>query len=294
MSRGLLDMVIAALCFSVMGVLVKFVGQSIPSNEVVFFRSVVGLILSVWMIRRHGLSPWGVNKPILILRGLLGFSGLLCFFYALTKLPLADAAVIMSTNPIWTAILAAVFLRERLSPRVLLASVAAFIGVTMVARPDFLFGEATSGTGLPLFAVAIALLGAVSAAGAYVCVRQLRRTDHALVVILFFPLIAAPGSIPTMWDNAVWPDAGQWLLLIAIGVVVQIAQVFLTRGLHSEPAGRATAVSYVQVVFAYLWGLLLFNEVPTPLSIGGAVLIVASAMWVALERAKRPVVADAS
>ncbi len=276
---GLRYMVLAAFFFSLMGLLVKLAGQRLPSAELVLARSVVALVLSYGMLRRADVAPWGHRKGLLVFRGLAGFMGLLCIFYALTKLPLADATVLQYTNPVFTAILAALFLKEAMDRREALGLVFSLGGVVLVAQPSFLFGVATDS--LDLFAVGIALLGAVFAAIAYVTVRQLRKTEHHLVVVFYFPLVATPASVPVMIPDALWPTPLEWLLLLGIGVVTQIAQVYLTKGLHTEKAGRAMSMSYVQIVFAAIWGFLFFSEVPDPLSIVGALLVVAGTVVVA-------------
>jgi drug/metabolite transporter (DMT)-like permease len=84
-----------------------------------------------------------------------------------------------------------------------------------------------------------------------------------------------------MWGRAVWPSPLQWVLLGAVGVVTLVAQVFLTRGLHLERAGRAMSISYVQVVFAALWGIAFFGEIPDAAGVAGAVLVFAGTLLVA-------------
>ena len=265
-------MALAAFFFSLMSLLVKVAGQRLPSSEVVMGRSVVSLLISYVMVRRAGLAPWGRRKGLLTLRGLVGFGGLLCFFYAIPRLPLADVTVIQFTNPVFTALLAALFLRERLTGMVLVSIVVSMFGVTLVAQPSFLFGEAARA--LDITAVVVALAGAVFAALAYTVVRKLRETEDPLVVVFYLPLVSVPACIPIMAPVAVWPTASEWLLLIGIGVLTQIAQVFLTNGLHKEQAGRATSVSYLQILFAALWGMSFFGEIPDLLSVVGALLVV--------------------
>src|SRR5215217_7502782 len=96
------DMVLAAFCFSVMSMLVKLVGARLPSQEVVFVRAAVSLAVAYVLVRRARPGNWGNRKGLLVLRGLMGFAALSCFFYALIHLPLADATVIQYTNPVWT------------------------------------------------------------------------------------------------------------------------------------------------------------------------------------------------
>jgi drug/metabolite transporter (DMT)-like permease len=278
-STGLRYMVLAAFFFSLMGVLVKIAGQRLPSAELVLGRSVVALVLSYGMLRRAGVAPWGRRKGLLAFRGLAGSLSLLCVFYALTKLPLADATVLQYTNPVFTAILAALFLQEIIGGREVIGLLFSLAGVVLVAQPAFLFG--TAADSLDLVAVGVALLGAVLAAMAYATVRKLRETEHHLVVVFYFPLIATPASVPFMASDALWPTPLEWLLLLGIGVSTQIAQVYLTKGLHIEKAGRAMSMSYVQIIFAALWGFFFFSEAPDLLGILGALLVVAGTLVVA-------------
>lgn len=276
---GLRYMVLAAFWFSVMSLLVKVTGQRLSGAQMVLARSVVALALSYAMLRRVEVSPWGNRKGLLVFRGLTGFVGLLCFFYAVPRLPLADVTVIQYTNPVFTALLAALFLREGMGRREILGLLVSLGGVILVAQPSFLFAQAPES--LDLTAVSVALVGAVFAAIAYTTVRKLRETEHHLVIVFYFPLLSIPASVPVMWNDALWPTPLEWLMLAGIGVTAQIGQVYLTRGLEAERAGRAMSMSYIQIVFAALWGLLFFAEVPDALSIVGAMLVVAGTLVVA-------------
>jgi drug/metabolite transporter (DMT)-like permease len=117
-------------------------------------------------------------------------------------------------------------------------------------------------------------------------VRRATRTDHALVIIFYFPLVAVPATVPFAIRTWVWPDLRGWLLLLGLGVATQLGQLFLTHGLARVPAGRATTVGYVQIVFAALLGFVAFGDVPGLSTALGAVLIVA-AMVVLLRRRVR-------
>ncbi len=265
-------MALAAFFFSLMSLLVKIAGQRLPSSELVLGRSVVSLVISWIMLRRARIDPWGTRKGLLTMRGLAGFGGLLCFFYAIPRLPLADVTVIQFTNPVFTALFAALLLREALNRMVVFSIGLSLAGVMLIAQPSFLFGAQASE--LDLTAVGIALAGAVFAAIAYTTVRKLGETEHPLVVVFYFPLISIPACLPFLAPVFVWPTPLEWLMLLGIGVLTQIAQIFLTQGLHLEPAGRATSVSYLQILFAAVWGMLFFSEFPDMLTIVGALLVV--------------------
>jgi drug/metabolite transporter (DMT)-like permease len=277
-SRGLRYMALSAFFFSLMGALVKLAGETLPSQEIVFFRSFLVLIFAYVELRRLEISPWGQNKKLLLVRGTTGFIALSCFYYAVTHLPLADATVIMYSNPVFTGILAALFLGESLSKIEVGGVVLCVVGVVLIAQPSFVFGGDSR---LPIFDVGIAFAGAIAAAISYVIVRQLRRTEEPMVVVFYFPLVATPASIPFAIPDAVLPNWYELGILLAIGVVTHIAQVMMTKGLHLEKAGRATAVSYLQIVFAFILGMLFFDEFPNVLSVVGAVLIVGSTVAIA-------------
>ncbi|MGM0558064.1 MAG: DMT family transporter [Myxococcota bacterium] len=277
-SVGLRYMALSAFFFSVMGALVKLVGETLPSQEIVFFRSLLVLIFAYIELKRLGIPTWGENKKLLVIRGTTGFIALSCFYYAVTHLPLADATVIMYSNPVFTGILAAIFLKESLTKIEVGGVFLSIIGVVLIAQPSFVFGGESR---LDLLDVTIAMGGAIFAAISYVIVRELRRTEQPMVVVFYFPLIATPASIPLALPDAVVPGWYELGLLLAIGVVTHIAQVTMTKGLHLEKAGRATAVSYLQIVFAFILGMLFFDEFPNILSVAGAVLIVGSTVAIA-------------
>ena len=267
-------MVGAAFTFSLMALCVKLAGQTLPSEQLVLFRAGVALVLSWVMLRRRAISPWGTHRGLLALRGLAGFGGLSCYFYAVVHLPLADATVLQYLNPVLTAVLAAVVLGERLRWPEAASIAVSLTGVLLVTRPALLFGGQA---GPDPFASAVALLGAAFSAVAYVTVRKIGTREHPLVIVFWFPLVATPLSLPAVLEVWVWPTAPGWALLLAVGLLTQVAQVLMTRGLQLEPAGRATAVSYLQVVFATLWGVLVFGERPDAWTLCGATLIVSSA-----------------
>ena len=275
-------MFVAAFFFSVMSMLVKLVGERIPSQEIVLARNAFALVITWYLIKNAGISPWGNNRKLLVVRGIFGFCALTCFYWSVTHIPLADATVIQYSNPVFAAILAALILKEPFSRREMLGAFLSLAGVVVLAQPSFLFGGGSRLTALHL---AVALGGAIMSAAAYVTIRELRKTDDALVVVFYFPLIALPASIPTAAPSAVWPVGMEWALLVAIGITTQLGQVYMTKGLHLESTGRATAVSYVQVLFAFVWGMAFFAEPVTVPALLGAVLIVVGTGIVTLKRA---------
>lgn len=278
LATGLRYMVAAAFFFSVMSALVKVAGRRLPSQEMVLARSAMSAALSLWMLKRAGVSPWGERRGLLLVRGVVGFAALSCFFYALVHLPLADATVIQYTNPAFTALLAVWALGERIGVREGVAVLASLTGVVLIARPSFLFGGAAP---LDPLAVGVALAGAVLSAAAYVTVRKLGASEHPLVIVFYFAWISTVGSLPLALPDALWPTATEWVILLGVGVSTQLGQVYLTRGLQLERAGRAMTVGYLQILFAAAWGASFFGEVPGPWSAAGAALIIGGTWLIA-------------
>lgn len=274
-SKGLRYAVVGALSFSVMSAFAKLAGERLPSQEIVFFRAIVVTGLTFLAIRARNLNPWGPKRGLLLLRGLFGYAALSCFLWAVIRLPLADATVIHFTNPVWTALLAAVFLGEILRGWEVILAVIALGGVVMVARPGFLFGDVS---GLDPVAVGAALAGAILSAGAYVAAKKLTQTHDTLVIVFAFAFVSLVGSIPPTLSDFVMPSGGEWLMLLGVGLGAQGGQIYVTKALQVEKAGRVMAVGYLQIVFAAAWGLVLFREIPDGWTALGAGVIIASTL----------------
>lgn len=280
MTTGMRYMAASAFCFSVMSLLVKMAGSRLPSQEVVMARAIVTMILSIVLLRRARVAaPWGNQRGLLTLRGVFGFLALSCFYHSITHLPIADATVIQYTNPVYAGLLAVPFLGERLRRREVLSVVASMAGVMLVMRPAFLFGG--SAHALPPATVMIGLFGAMCSAAAYITVRKLGRTEHPAVIISYFSVISVIASVPVALPGWIWPTAREWLVLVGIGVATQLGQTYLTHGLRMERTGTATATGYLQIVFAALWGVLFFAEVPDAGTLLGAAVIVGSTLALA-------------
>lgn len=269
---GMRYMLLSAFGFAVMSVFVKLASaEGIPVLEIVAARALVSLFLSYADIRRKRITTFGTNKGLLFLRGLVGSFALVCVYYSITHLPLAEATVLQYLYPVITAALALFFLNEKLHWTLVLSIILSFSGVLLIVRPDFLFGELAPE--LSYFAVLSGLLGAFGSAAAYVLVRKLSQVEDPSVIVFYFPLIALPFSLLLLGDDFVVPSLKACGFLIMVGIFTQIGQICLTKALQAETAGRATAFSYAQVVFATLFGWALFDEVPDLWFACGALLI---------------------
>ena len=281
-ARGAAFMVLSGLGFSVMSLCVKLASVELPTMEIVFARSLFMAAVTLALARRLALPVWGHNRRILLARGLTGATALSLLYVGLSRLPLGDAVTIHYTAPVWTALSAAVLLGERLRPGIVAGAAVSLVGVALVAQPSFLFGAAEP---LDAAGVAAVVCGAVLSGLAYTFVRQLRSTDHAYTIIFYLSVVGLAGSLPFALGGWAWPSPQGWALLLGIGVATQVGQIFLTKGLHLLEAARATAIGYVQIVFAFGWGVAVFGDAPGLLALGGALLIVGSTALVAAGRA---------
>jgi drug/metabolite transporter (DMT)-like permease len=266
----------SALFFSLMSLFVKLSGERLPTMQIVLARYVVMLVATTWMVRRAGISVRGTDRRSLIGRSVTGFLALTLFYFAITRLPLGDVTTIHFVSPVFTALIAALALKERTGSKVAIGMGFSLFGVLLVAQPSFLFG----GQGLDQTAVGAGLIAALLSATAYVFVRKLRATDHPYVVIFWFSAIGLVLSLPIAAPSLIMPTPREWLLLLGVGLTTQVAQVFLTRGLHLEAAGKATSIGYLQIIFAFTWGALVFGDMPGLLNLTGAAIIAGSVIAV--------------
>ena len=257
-----------------MTVCVKQLNGRLPVAQIVLIRALISIGLTSVGLRLASVSPWGQQRRLLIARGLLGSVALLCFFEAIARLPLASATVLQYTYPTFTALAALLLLGEQLRRRIGFAVLLGWIGIILVVQPEWLTGGATS---LPLLAVLCGVAGALFTALAYVCVRRLSGSEHPLVIILYFPMISVPLTLPWVLQQGVWPSGSDWVWLLGVGIFTQLGQIWVTEGLGSLPAARATSINYVQVVFAAGWGWLWFSEAIDLWQIcGGALVLLAT------------------
>lgn len=275
-------MLLSALGFALMAACVKAVsGLGIPVLEIVAARAVVSLVISYLDIKRKRLSVWGQNKPLLIARGAVGTLALICVYFSVTRLPLAEAAILQYTYPAFTAVIALWFLKERIQTATIICIVLSIAGLGVMLRPEL---SANAVLALPGLSVMAALLGALGSAVAYVLVRRLSQSEDTSVIIFYFPMIALPVALSLLGTDLVIPSGEALLLLLLVGLFTQVGQVGLTKAMAVEEAGKAAAYSYIQVVFSIILGALFFNELPTLWTWLGGGLIMLGALNNSLRR----------
>jgi drug/metabolite transporter (DMT)-like permease len=250
LSKGVLYMMLATFIFAVMNVLVKFL-PNIPAIEIILFRSIVSFFMSGVTLKMKGIPLLGKNKKILLIRGLAGALALMMFFTTLQEIPLASAVTLMFLGPIFTTLIGIWIVGEKVRPIQWLFFAMSFIGIVMIKGFD------------PRISPFMALLGVGAAffsGVAYNMIRKLKTSEHPLVIIFYFPLVTLPivGIYSAL--NWVQPEGIEWVILIGVGVLTQIAQYFMTIAYQSEELSKVSNINFIGILYALGFGFFLFDE----------------------------------
>lgn len=272
-------MLVAAALFALMGVLVKHLSAHFSPAELVFYRSVFGLV-AIWVMiaatRRQLFAPLATHHlRAHFLRGLAGFVALVLFFYAIARMPLATAVTLNYTAPLFLAALSAWWLHERHGRGLVFAVLLGFVGIVILLRP-----QVQDQAWLPALA---GLVSGMLAAVAYVNVKNLGKLgEPEWRVVFYFTLLATLGGGAWMLLAGFHrPQAADWPWLIGIGVTATLAQLALTRAYHRGRTLIVGSLAYTTVGFSAMYGVVLFDEVlPLPAWIGMAVVALAGVLAV--------------
>ena len=249
---------------------VKNINNRIPIYELVFFRSLISLMITIFIINLKGINPFGENRPLLILRGVLGTLALVCIFYAIRNMPLSISTVIQYTYPIFISIFAGLFIKEKITHNLILALIIGWFGILMILNPNQL---SNINVEIDNFSILIAFIGAICTALAYVTVKKLSFNEDVYVIIGYFPFVSFITLLPIALINWVTPNWNELVWIIGIGIFTQLGQTFLTTGLKNLPASEASSINYLQVLFGSIWGILFFNEIININFLLGAALV---------------------
>jgi len=265
----------AELCFVGMGSLVKLLSENLPSQNVLFFRNLFGLLVLSPLIFKLGVKTLKTDKlKWHFLRSLSGVSAMYCFFYALSELPLADAMLLKISAPLFIPIIAFIWLSEHISLRAIMAIVIGFLGVILVLKP----------TGAVHIASLAGLMGGALAALAKVTIRRISDTEPTSRIVFYFGLISLTISVIPMfwfWQN---PNSREWGLLILLGAFGTFGQLFLTKAYALAPASRIAPFTYSSILFAGIIGWVFWDEIITLLTVSGAFLIILAGILIIQEK----------
>ena len=270
-------MLISALGFALMSALVKEAGLlGIPLLQIIFVRAVISIALSLADIHRAGVHPLGHRRVLLFGRGLSGFLALTGVFYALLHLSMAQATILQYLHPVFTALLAFVFLAERPTAATLASITLSLLGLICMVMP---YWESGASAPASLWPVMAGLGGALGSGIAYTLVRKLVATEHPSVIVLYFPLVCVPGTLFLGGADFVWPTATGWWVLLGVGCFTQVGQLALTKAMQRDAASRVTSLSYLQIIFAAVLGWWVFGEIPTQATVLGGSFILLGAVF---------------
>lgn len=265
--------ILAGFLFSLMAVLAKLLGDRLPSAEIAFARTFLGFLLLTPLLHRAGRSAWRTERLWLhVTRGTVGTLALLCSFYAITNMPLAEATSLSFTKPLFQVLLAALILRETVRAPRWGATILGFVGVLVMLRPS---------AGTIQLAGLVALLGAACVAVVGIALRELAQGERHLTILAYLGLI---GTIVTGIPAAfvfVVPTTLELGVMVAMAVIGIAGQACLIRGYAVGEASALAVYDYARLPFAALFGYLLFAERPDLAALLGALLIALSTLYIA-------------
>ncbi len=259
----------AGLMFALAGMAIKMAGASLSSVEVLFWRNVLSLaILAPWILWRWPRSLRPEHAGLMALRGVAVVASLLCYYYAVKVLPLAEAVLLNFSSPIFVPLLGFLLFRFALDRTVLLAVLIGFLGVALILKPGTEFFQPDA-----LIGLASGALGGLAA----VAVWRMSVEESPVRIAVYFALIgivitAGPALVA---NPSLLPPAEAWPPLIALGLFSTAAHILFARGCLVAPADRVSPLDYTAVFFAAGLGWLIWGEGVDWFVVAGTALIVA-------------------
>jgi hypothetical protein len=281
----MLWMALGGILFSVLNTIARVMTLQMDPYEAQFLRYFCGLIIMLPLLWRDG---WAAYKPVDIKgqfwRGGVHTVGLILWFTALPKIPMADITAIGFTGPIFIMIGAAWFLGEPMRRDRWIAALIGFAGVMVVVLPNL----QGSGGWYNLVMLAASPVFAAS----FLITKALTRYEKPGVIVLWQSITVSIFSIPMAlmhWQN---PTLLQWVAFFATGVLGTAGHYSLTRAFHTADISATQSLRFLDLVWASLMGWLVFSEVPTDSTLLGALVILLSTVWIARREGRRPVLPD--
>jgi drug/metabolite transporter (DMT)-like permease len=263
--RGALWMVGALVSFSIMAVSVRELLRSMGSFEILFIRSFMSLLFLVFLLPSRGLAPLRTRHfGLHVLRNMFHFAGQYAWVYAISMLPLATVFAIEFTMPVWAAVLAMIFLGERLNQGRAVMLVLGVVGVFVMLRP---------GMAVIQPAALVMLLGAFAYASTMVATKRLAGHDSAFAILFYMAVIQLPlGLVPALPQWA-WPGLRDLPWVIALGVVGLSAHYCMTRAFRIADSMVVVPIDFLRLPLIAVVGALLYGEgLEIPIVLGAAVI----------------------
>ena len=262
-STAIFYMIFSVIAFSLMNAVVKGLND-FNAYQIVFFRSIGTLLFTVPLIIKAKIPMLGTNRKLLFLRGLFGVISLTCFFQSLNYLSLGTAVSLRYVSPIFGAIFALFFLKEKIKPIQWVLFLIAFIGVVIIKG----FGADVNSLG-----VIFAILSAVFLGLIFIVIRKIGDRENPLVIINYFMVFAFVfGGIMSInyWKT---PDLTEWLLLLSLGLFGYVGQLYMTKALQASETNVIAPLKYLEVIFMIIIGAFWFDEIYNLWTLLGVFLI---------------------
>ncbi len=273
MSKGVVYMIFSALAFSIQNVIVKELSYTMGTGEIGFFRGFLSALLILGLMKVQHIHFSHCDRGALWFRGIAGGIGMICIFYALRGMPLADVSILSQLSAFFVMLFAALFLKEVLPKGAGLPLVIIVVGACLVVRPwNFASFNVYS-----LFVLA----QSVCAAAAYTTISKLTGSGkhHQYEIVFYFLFCAAVTSAVLMGFDFQMPNIREWGLYIALGIITVIAQIWMTEAYANANPVVVSFVAYIAVFYNALWGFLIFDETLTLMTICGGIGIVGGSMY---------------
>lgn len=270
--KGMLMIIMSAFCFACMNVCIRLAG-ALPSMQKSFFRNLVAAVFAIVIIRRQHISLRVERErwPALAMRCIFGTMGILCNFYAVDHLLVADASILNKLSPFFAILFSWLLLKEKINLVQAGGVALAFAGCLFVVKPGF---ENTA-----LFPAMIGVCGGLGAGIAYTMVRVLG--THGVkgpVIVFYFSFFSCLAVLPWFVINYTPMTAMQLGTLLLTGLFAAGGQFFITAAYTYAPARKISVFDYSQVIFATLLGFIVFGEIPDFYSFIGYGLIIAASL----------------
>lgn len=277
--QGPLYMVAAALGFSVMNLLIRETSSELDPLQIAFFRNLFAVLaMAPWLLRAGVAKTFATRHfKLHVGRALVGFAAMVCWFYSIALLPLAEATALNFTVPLFATVGAALILREVVRARRWSATIVGFLGVLIILQPGFRSVETV---------MLLPVLAAVFMAGATLMIKRLSGLDAPMTIVLYMNvLLTGVSLIPAIlvWR---WPDWEAWAYLLLLGAVGAIAQIWVVCAYRRADASAILPFDYARLPFIALLAYLVFGEVPDVWTWVGGAVIAASAVYIAHREAQ--------
>jgi drug/metabolite transporter (DMT)-like permease len=272
-ARAALLMLGSTLFFGAMAIMIRIASDTMSTYQIAFFRNLFGLLALLPFLWRGGPAVLKTRQlPRYLVRSAIGVGSMLCSFWAIGHLPMAQAISLSYSTPLFVTIAAVIFLHENVRMRRWSAVVIGFIGVLVIVQP----GSASFSAGT-LVALSAAVLSGIVA----IQIKQLSRVDAADTIVLYTYLFWVPLSLIPALFSWQWPHGIAWLYLVAIGIFGTGGQLLWTRALKLGDVSALTPISFMQLPLVTVAAWLLFGEDPSRWTILGAAIIFAANIYIA-------------